>query len=95
LRLTAAPTVNSFLEYSAMVVPMVITDLSSNDTLPIPLQWVQSIFYPVARQRLLACDFARGGGNPEEIGRAYQTAISLLASLNPRKASGTRMISRL
>lgn len=95
LRLTAAPTVNSFLEYSAMIVPMVITDLASNDTLPIPLQWLQTIYYPVARQRLLACDFARGGGNPEEIGRSYQTALQLLASLNPRKASGTRMISRL
>jgi hypothetical protein len=95
LRLTAAPRVQSFLEYSALTVPLVVTDLASLDTLPIPLQFVQSIFYPVARQRLTACEFYRGGGNAEEIGRSYQAAMKALADLHPRKQSGIRLLSRL
>ena len=94
LRLSAAPTSQAFLEFSAMTVPLVITDLASIDTLPIPLQFVQSIFYPVARQRLTGCQFYRGGGAAEEISRAYQDALKQLAALNPSKNAGIQILSR-
>ncbi len=82
-----------FVEYSAMTVPMVITDLASLETLPIPLQYVQSIFYPIARQLLTGCEFYRGGGSAEEIGRSYQAALKSLADLTPETQTGTRIIA--
>lgn len=94
MRLSAAAASQAFLQYSARVVPMIVHDLASIDTLPIPLQFVQSIYYPIARQLLTGCEFYRGGGSAEEIGRAYSQALKDLDALNPAKNSGIRMTTR-
>ena len=89
-----APEIAGMLEYTVRVVPMVITELASNDTLPIPLQFVQTVFFPIARQRLTGCAFYRGGGAADEIARAYQEALRTLAKINPAPNTGIRMIPR-
>lgn len=91
LVLSHYPPATRMLEYSAVVVPMVIDSLTSRATLPVPFQWIQSVFYPIALQRLSACPFFLGGS--EEIGRGYHEAIKQLAALNPRKNSGIRFVT--
>ena len=52
----------------------------------------------IARQGESCCGPVKsccGGGNAEEIGRSYQTAMKALADLHPRKQSGCRLLSRL
>lgn len=84
------PSADGFLEYNAMIVPLVVTSIgaTASPNLPIPFQWIESVFYPIARKRLSGCDFFRSGSTAQEISDSYQTARSILASLSPRKNSG-------
>lgn len=93
--LKPAPATGGHLDYKAMLAPpVVISDLAATTVLPIPLQWVQSLFFPIARQRLSGCPFYRpDAAQAEEIARAYREAITLLESLNPRKTGGTKLRS--
>jgi hypothetical protein len=91
IRLLPAAAATGTLDYKAKLAPPALGSITSTGLLPLPLQFVQSIFLPVARQRLTACPFFQDTGRGEEIGRAYKAALSLLTSLNPRKNAGTRM----
>lgn len=76
------------------VPPTVIVDLNSTDLLPVPLQFIQSLYFPIARQRLSGCPFFRADGALlQETARAYQEALALLESLNPGKASGAKLMT--
>lgn len=92
LTLTHYPVKASFLSYSVMEVPLVITSLASNATLPIPAKFVQSVFMPVARQILSSCPFFVASTGVEEIYRSYQKALALLKGLSPKTTSGIRLI---
>lgn len=94
INLWPAADANGFLEYRGKVVPVVITSLATTDTLPVPLQFIESIFLPVATQRLTACPFFLDAGRADEIARAYKQAKLDLANLNPSRDSGMRMYSR-
>jgi len=86
LALSHYPAATAMLEYGAVVVPMVIDSLTSRATLPVPFQWIQSVFYPIALWRLSACPFFLG--DPSGTIAGYQAALAQLAALNPRKNSG-------
>jgi hypothetical protein len=90
IRIVPASAEAGVLDYRAMLAPPVVTDLASTDTLPIPQQFVQSIFYPIARKHLSGCPFFRASSSAEEIARAYQEARRLLDKLHPGRNQGRR-----
>jgi hypothetical protein len=94
LRLTPAPAMAATLEYRAMKTPPAITTITSVDQLPVPFEFVQTIFMPLARQKLTACPFFRTQNGMEEIARAAQQAMILLASLDPSKNRGFQLRPR-
>jgi len=92
MQLWPAPAAQVFIDYRAMLAAPVLNSIVSSDTLPIPLQYVDSIFLPLARKRLTACPFFRDISGADEIARASSEAKSLLNSLNPRTRSGARIV---
>jgi hypothetical protein len=94
LRLGPANSQTGGLEYRAMLKPPVISSIASTSTLPIPFGFDQTIFLPIARQKLTACPFFRDQSGLQEINRAYQEAMSLLASLKPSKDDGFTLVPR-
>ena len=91
LRVQPAPASAGVIEYRALLKPPVtFSDLTLTTNLPIPFEYIQSIFYPIARKRLSASQFFRSGIGLDEIDRSYRDALAILASLNPRPASGIR-----
>jgi len=93
ISLYPAPDANGFLEYKGKIAPPVITSLLSTVALPIPLQFVESIFLPLALQRLQSCPFFVDNGHADEVARAYKQAKIDLINLSPRTNSGTRLRS--
>ncbi|MCW1885506.1 hypothetical protein OKA04_12270 [Luteolibacter flavescens] len=94
LKIQPAPAVDGVLEYRAMLAPPVVVDsLASNAALPIPLQFVQTLFYPIALKRLSSSAFYLPGNSEVSVDDDYQSALKLLASLNPRKSAGARFTS--
>ena len=92
IKIQPAPDAAGFIEFRAMLAPpVVITSLTSTALLPIPLDYVQSIFMPFAAHRLMTCPFFLHGERDAAIVDAYGTAQALLDSLNPRKKSGTAL----
>lgn len=88
IRIVPTPAAAGSLDYRAMLAPPEIIDISSTDKLPIPQQFVQSIFYPVARKHLSGCPFFRSSSSADEITRAYQEARRLLERLDPGRNQG-------
>jgi len=92
IKIQPAPDAAGFLEFRAMLPPpVVITSLTATTTLPIPFDYVQSIFIPFAAHRLMGSAFFLHGERDAGIVEAYQTAQELFAGLNPRKKSGTSL----
>lgn len=92
--LQPSPDRAGMLTYRAMLAPpLVVSDLTSTVAIPVPLGFVQSVFFPVALQRLSASSFFRsdGAGMSAEIERAYQAAMGLLKKTNPRTSAGTSL----
>jgi hypothetical protein len=94
LRLGPANNLSGVLEYRCMLKPPVLTNIASTDSLPIPFEFVQTVFLPIARQKLTACPFFRDQSGITEINRAYQEAIRLLEKLKPSKDDGIQFIAR-
>lgn len=88
LMLVPAPDKAGTVEIRAKLAPPAITDLTSTNTLPIPQQFVHSIFFPIARKHLSGCPFFLHSSSGEEIQRAYQEAHQLLRKLRPGKNQG-------
>jgi len=87
MALSTAPQEAMQVEYSATLKAPIGTALNS-DVIPVPLDYVDSLLWPIARQRLTGSEFFRNESAKEEIGRAYKEAMSLLDSLKPRTRSG-------
>lgn len=86
-----APAEAGMLEYRAMLAPpVVVSDLTSTAALPVPFQFVQSVFFPIARFHLSASPFYRAIDGQAVVNAAYQQAKDLLVSLNPAPRAGTR-----
>ena len=95
LRLQPAPMGTHMLDYEVTLRPPVVTSIDGNtDELPIPHDHVQSVFLPIALKRLQASPFYRADAAKEgQVDMAYQRALQLAVKLNPRKRSGTRLIT--
>lgn len=91
IRLAPAPATQTVLEYSVRLGPPVITNLASTDQLPIPFQFIELLFLPLARKHLLTSQFFRNTGAESQINAGYVKAIALLKSLNPKKRTGRRI----
>jgi hypothetical protein len=91
IRLFPAPLTPASLDYSAMLAPPRITNLSSTAALPVPFGHVESIFLPIAVKKLRGSPFWRGIVADQEVNDGYATALSLLADANPKKTSGIRL----
>lgn len=94
MKLQPSPNAAGYLEYRAMLAPpVVVADLLSTALLPIPLQFVQTLYYPVAVKRLSAGAFFQSGATAQSILDAYAEALRQLSDLNPRKSSGAQFKS--
>lgn len=94
LRFYPAPASLMRVEYQAKLKPPSITSIASTDALPIPFEFVQSVFLPIARNALMASTFFRDMQSAPAIAQQYQRAIAILADLNPNKESGIRLRPR-
>jgi len=94
MRFYPAPAQLCRVEYQAMLRPPAITSISSTDILPIPFEFVQSVFLPIARYHLMTSPFFRDAGVSGAIVQGYQNARTILAGLNPNKESGIRFRTR-
>lgn len=95
LRLQPAPREAHKLELSVRMAPPKVTDIEGNtNTLPIPHDYVQSIYLPFALQRLKGSPFYRSApGKDEEIVRSYQAAQELIRKIDPRRKTGKRLVT--
>jgi hypothetical protein len=88
IRLYPAPDKAYSLDYEAKLLPPAITSLASTDTLPVPHQWIDSIFLPIAEKRLSASPFWQGIIGRDMLAANYTQALELLRSASPRKQRG-------
>ena len=79
------------LEFGVYLKPAEISAVNSNDTLPIPFQFVQKLFLPIARFHLSTCSFFRNEEGRAAINKAYADAKAELATLSPRRATGVKL----
>lgn len=92
LRLFPAPADQHFLEYSVMLCPPQITDLSSTASLPIPFGNVESIFLPLAVAALRKSPFWRGIVGEDSVNEGHKAALEALTEANPKKTIAPRFI---
>lgn len=94
LMLAPFPDRSGMLDLTTKLRPPVITDMTSEDTLPIPHGFEQSLFLPICQQRLKASPFYRSDpAKDREIERAYGEARRMLSSLNPRTNAGRNLVT--
>jgi hypothetical protein len=94
IRLAPANGARGTLDYRAMLRPPSIGDIASLETPPVPHAFIQTIFMPIARQKLMASPFWREQSGGEEIRRAHTEAIELLEELHPSKDTGITLKAR-
>lgn len=94
VRLVPANNLAGVMDYNVTLKPPAITNIAATDLIPVPFGFAETIFMPVARQKLTSSPFFLDQSGGEEIRRAYETAITLLSSLNPSKDTGISLIPR-
>lgn len=94
IRLTPAPSHQGSLQYRCKLNPPQVTSLLSGDLLPVPHNYVDSIFLPIAEKRLSGSPFWRGILSPDSLAQNYSAAVELLRRSNPRVNRGLRFITR-
>ena len=88
IRLYPAPDKAYSMDYEVKLLPPAVTSLTSTDTLPVPHQWIDSIFLPIAEKRLSASPFWAGVIGRDALAANYTQALELLRSASPRKQRG-------
>ena len=88
LKIIPAPSEAGTIEFRAKLAPPVVPDLTTTEALPIPLHFMESLVYPMARKHLSGCPFFVHSSAAGEIERAYREALRLLERLKPGKNSG-------
>ncbi len=84
------PAAATAVSYKATFAPAVITDLSSNASLPIPLGFVASIYLPICEDELMKSPFFRASMPDAVVGKAAD-ARKLLAAINPANHRAPRL----
>ena len=90
IRLHGPPAASGTIEFKTKLKPPAITDIAATTAVPIPHDFVASVFLPIARQKLTASPFFRDQAGKEEIAAASKAAMDTLASINPKPASRFR-----
>lgn len=88
IRLSPAPSKACFLDYSVMLRPPRVTDIASTSDLPIPHDFMESIFLPIALKEFRGCPFWRGMVADDEVESGYQSALEMLGEADPDKTEG-------
>jgi hypothetical protein len=88
IRFSPAPSKACFVDYSVMLCPPRVTDIASTNALPIPFDFMESIFLPLALKQLRGCPFWRGMVADDEVESGYQNALALLGDADPDKTDG-------
>ena len=94
VRLYPAPAQAGFMSYSAMLLPPIVSDIASTDTLPIPYQFMESIFLPIATKKLRTCSFWRAATADQQIEDDYRNAILNLNESEPTMIQRPHFITR-
>ncbi|MEI6674456.1 MAG: hypothetical protein WCO57_04680 [Verrucomicrobiota bacterium] len=89
-----APDATGFITYKGKIGPPAITSLASTATLPVPLQFIESLLLPLALKRLQSSTFFLDAGRVEQINADAKTAKTDLANLNPGANAGIRLLSK-
>lgn len=88
LRLMPAPSAASLIEYDAMLVPPKVSDLASTAPLPIPFDFAESVFLPIAVKKLRSSPFWRGVVGEDQVQGDYLNALGILNESQPQRRSG-------
>ena len=87
-----APAVATAIEYKAALAPLVVTDLAATTLLPIPFQFAQSVFLPIAARKLMDSHFFQGNAIPSSLVESERLARLQLEKLRPDKTSARRLV---
>jgi hypothetical protein len=90
LRLMPAPSTASLIEYNVMLVPPKVTDLAATTILPIPFDYVESVFLPFAVKKLRSGPFWRGVVGEDQVQSDYINALGILNESEPQRRSGIK-----
>lgn len=94
LRIFPAPAGTCLLEARVRyAVPIFSLDDNPGSDLPIPHGYAESILVPVAEKHLTRSPFFRNDSARKGIEDAYTQAVTMLRTLNPQSAPGTRLRS--
>lgn len=91
IRLSQAPKVKSILQYRAKLRPPQIVRLEDTADLPIPHDFIESLFMPIARHHLMSSPFFRNTDAADDIAARYQDALNELKAAAPQKNTGMRL----
>lgn len=86
MRFFPAPARSMAVTYWAKLRPRAITTLTTTDPLPVPQEFVQTLFLPIARMKLVGSAFFRDAGRVDEIQRSYRDARDLAARATTQKS---------
>jgi hypothetical protein len=89
LRLSPAPAAEMTATFRVKLRPVAMTTATSSEPVPVPMEFVQTIFLPIARQKLLGSAFFRDAARVDEIMRAYAAARELAARVSTAAHGGT------
>lgn len=90
IRFYPPPSQASFVDYTVMLCPPRVSSIASTDNLPIPYDFIESIYLPIVLKKLRSCPFWRGMVADDEVESGYQNALELLGEADPDKTPGFR-----
>ena len=82
LRLSGSASEQGTITSKAKLRPPDIDDITSNNEPPVPHGYAESVFLPVAAQKLTGSPFFRDQSGKDEIANAYKEAKTILASIS-------------
>lgn len=82
MRLSGSASTQGTLDFTAKIRPPDITNIQSTEEPPVPHGFAESVFLPIARQKLTASPFFRDQAGKEEIANADREARTILASID-------------
>ena len=88
IKFSPPPDKACFVDYTVMLCPPRVTDVASIEALPIPFDFMESIFLPIALKQLRGSPFWRGMVADEEVESGYKNALELLGNSDPDKTEG-------
>jgi hypothetical protein len=92
IALSPAPDAKGIFSYQAKLTPPLITDLQSEENIPCPFGYIDSIFLPIAVKKLRGSPFWRKTDGEDEIEASFLAAMTAIAKLAPQKNPGLTIL---